>query len=201
MSDEADISLKPTELPAAEDGRPESVQPDSSHEEDTEPVIEIELVGTGRPLSEAARGLIEQGRARFKSVDVFAFVPSNYEVFWDKLDALPRGRFCEYGSGWGIATGLAELLGFEALGIELAPELVSASQKLLADQGLRACIEEGDYLERRDVADVYFTYAWPSQMRAIEQHFADIAPPGSKLLICHGQDDIRCKTARNSRAI
>jgi len=194
MPDDADVSTEPSNLPNADNQRP---QP--THDEDMEPVIEVELVGTGRPLSEAARNLIEQGRARFKSVDVFSFVPSNYEVFWDKLDALPRGRFCEYGSGWGIATGLAELLGFEALGIEIAPALVSASQKLLTEQGLRARIEQGDYLARCDVADVYFTYAWPSQMRAIEQHFADIAPPGSQLLICHGQDDIRCKVAVKNR--
>ncbi len=167
-------------------------------EEQDEPLIDFELHGTGNELTEPARRLIEQGRARFKSVDVFAFVPSNYEMLWDMLDALPRGRFCEFGSGWGIATGLAELLGFEALGIELAPELVQASRNLLSEQGLRAQIVEGDYLKRRDQADVYFTYAWPSHMRLIERHFVDLNLPQSKFLYCHGQNDIRCKVLRQA---
>ncbi len=162
-----------------------------------EPLVDVDVQGTGRRLSEAARQLIERGREQFKSVDVFDFVPSNYEMLWDKLDALPRGRFCEFGSGWGIATGLAELLGFEALGIELAPELVIASRQLLAEQGLKARIAQGDYLERRDQADVYFTYAWPSHMRLIEEHFVQLAVAGSQLLYCYGQNDIRCKVLRD----
>lgn len=161
--------------------------------EDSEPLMEIDLPGTGRPLSDAARKLIEQGRKRFKSVYVFEFVPSNYEMVWDKLDGLPRGRFCEFGSGWGIATGLAELLGFQACGIEIASELVSASRALLSEHGLTARIDEGDYLARQDQADVYFTYAWPSQTPLIERHFLSVAPADSRLLICHGQDDVRCK--------
>ena len=170
----------------------------TGQDEQTEPLVEVDLQGTGRELSAPARRLIEQGRARFKSVYVFEFVPSNYEMLWDKLDALPRGRFCEYGSGWGIATGLAEILGFEAMGIEFSAELVDASRKLLAENGLRSRIEQGDYLERVDQADVYFTYAWPSQMASIERKFAEMAKPESKFLYCHGQNDIRCKALRRA---
>lgn len=168
----------------------------TGQDEPIEPLVEVELQGTGRELSASARRLIEQGRGRFKSVPVFEFVPSNYEMLWDKLDALPRGRFCEYGSGWGIATGLAEILGFEAIGIEYSAKLVEASRKLLTENGLQARIEQGDYLERADQADVYFTYAWPSQMASIERKFAELANPDSKFLYCHGQDDIRCKVLR-----
>lgn len=181
------------------------MSPPNAHEEHEsdepiEPLVEIELPGTGRELSEPARSLIEQGRARFKSVHVFEFVPSNYEMLWEKLDALPRGRFCEYGSGWGIATGLAELLGFEATGIELSAKLVEASRKLLAENGLRARIEQGDYLERRDQADVYYTYAWPSQMPFLERHFVELALPDSKFLYAYAQNDIRCKVLRSAAA-
>ena len=179
------------------DGRDDPQQECHTEEdEQTEPLVEIELQGTGREISESARRLIEQGRSRFKSVYVFEFVPSNYEMLWDKLDALPRGRSCEFGSGWGIATGLAEILGFEAMGIEFSAELVDASRKLLAENGLRARIEQGDYLERVDQADVYFAYAWPSQMASIERKFAELANPNSRFLYCHGQNDIRCKVLR-----
>ncbi|MCA9158288.1 MAG: hypothetical protein KDA72_08180, partial [Planctomycetales bacterium] len=145
----------------------------------------------------AAVQLIRDGRSRFQAVKVFDFVPCNYEVFWDVLDGQPRGTFCEYGSGFGIATGLAELLGFEALGIEQSPDLVAASRDLLDAQGIKARIELGDYLQRRDLADIYFTYAWPSHMRLIERHFCEIAKPHTRLLYCYGQDEIRCKVLRN----
>ena len=85
--------------------------------------------------------MLTEGRARFKTVKVFDFVPCNYEMFWDILDAQPRGTFCEYGSGFGIATGLAELLGFDALWIELSPDLVAASRDLLGSQELKARLE------------------------------------------------------------
>ncbi len=167
------------------------------HDSD-EPLIDLEIAGSGRALSAAALQLLTEGRARFKTVKVFDFVPCNYEMFWDILDAQPRGTFCEYGSGFGIATGLAELLGFDALGIELSPDLVAASRDLLGSQGLKARLELGDYLQRRDMADIYFTYAWPSHMQLIERHFVEIAKPHTKLLYCHGQNDIRCKILRDS---
>lgn len=161
-----------------------------------EPLVDIKIEGSGRELTNAALQLLSDGRSRFKTVNVFDFVPCNYEIFWDILDAQPRGTFCEYGSGFGIATGLAELLGFDALGIELSPDLVAASRDLFAAQGLKARIELGDYLQRRDMADIYFTYAWPSRMRLVERHFCAIAKPHTKLLYCYGQDDIRCKVLR-----
>lgn len=168
-------------------------QEQNPEEVQNEPLVDVPVMGTGRELSEAARQLIDQGRARFKSLRVFEFVPCNYELFWDILDSLPRGRFCELGSGWGIATGLATILGFDAQGVEMAPELVAASRKLLADNHLQATIVQGDYLQRHDQADVYFTYAWPSHMRLIEQHFLSLAQLNGRLLYCAGQDDIRCK--------
>lgn len=177
---------------------PDSPPPDDDLADGDEPLLDLEIQGSGRALTDAALQLLNDGRSRFKTVRVFDFVPCNYELFWDMLDGQPRGRFCEYGSGFGIATGLAELLGFDALGIELAPDLVSASRELLASQGLKARIELGDYLQRRDQADIYFTYAWPSHMRLIERHFYEIARPGSKLLYCYGQDDIRCKVLRST---
>jgi len=160
---------------------------------DDDPLCEQDLVGTDRPLSPLAQEFLDAGRKCFKTIDVFAFVPSNYELLWGKLDALPRGRFCEFGSGFGLATGLAEILGFDAVGVEISSELVGASRKLLSQFGLNSRIQCGDYLERRDEADVYFVYSWPSQIGAIERLFAEIAPPQAKLLICYGQDDVRCK--------
>ncbi len=147
-----------------------------------------------RPLSEAAESLITEGRRIAKTVNCFDFVPSNYEQAWKALDALPRGRFCEWGSGLGIVTGLAAMLGFDAYGIEMDVELSRQSQILLDSHRLKASILQGDYIESEVRADIYYVYCWPNLMEATKEHFACIALPHTLLLICYGQDDIRTCT-------
>lgn len=156
-------------------------------------LIEHTLAQSEKPLSKAAAELIEEGRSRFKTVDCFEFVPCDYEMAWRTLDAMNRGRFREWGSGFGIVTGLAELLGFDATGMEIDVGLAEASRRLLADQALSAPIETGDYFTDDQRADVYFVYAWPGKTQATETHFNRVAPAGAKLLICHGQSDFRLK--------
>ena len=106
---------------------------------------------------------------------------------------MPRGRFCEWGSGMGIVTGLAEMLSFDACGIEINEEMAAASRELLTDFGLSATIKTGDYLKISHDADIYFTYCWPGQMPRVEKHFLSATPRHARLLICHGAQDIRCK--------
>ena len=154
---------------------------------------EIPITPEAGPLTQAAWDLVEEGLRRGRKIDCFDYVPSNYAVFHAVLSVMPRGRFCEWGSGMGIATGLAELLGFEAWGIEIDSQLAEASRRLLADFGLSSTIETGDYLQIEHEADIYFTYCWPSRMASAEQHFLGTSPTGSQLLICHGAEDIRCK--------
>ena len=156
-------------------------------------LIEQTIVPTERPLSEAAQAFLTEGRSCFSSVDCFDFVPSNYELVWRALDALPRGRFCEWGSGFGLATGIAELLGFDASGIELDENLAVASRKLLADFRLSARIITGSYFKLPCDASVVFVYCWFSKTRMTEEYFAAHAPEDARLLICYGQSDIRCK--------
>ncbi len=156
-------------------------------------LIEQTIVPTERPLSEAAQAFLTEGRSRFASVDCFDFVPSNYERVWRTLDALPRGRFCEWGSGFGLATGTAELLGFDSSGIELNGHLAVASRKLLTDFQLSARIITGSYFELPCDADVVFVYCWFSKIRMTEDYFAAHATDDARLLICYGQSDIRCK--------
>lgn len=160
-------------------------------------MIEQKVNTSDTPLTSRAKSFIAEGRSRFKSVHVFGFVPSDYELAWRVLDGLPRGTLCEWGSGFGILTGLAEMLGFTALGIELSPDLAAASRLLLSDFDLSASIKTGDYLEINQPADYYFVYCWPSQTIPTEARFESIAPLGAKLLICHGQSDIRCKVRGN----
>ena len=156
-------------------------------------LIEQTIVPTECPLSKTAQAFLSEGRSRFSSVDCFDFVPSNYELVWRTLDALPRGRFCEWGSGFGLVTGIAELLGFDASGIELDERLADVSRKLLNDYQLSARIITGSYFDLPCEADVVFVYCWFSKTRITEEYFAAHAPNNARLLICYGQSDIRCK--------
>lgn len=64
------------------------------------------------------------------------FVPSIPEIVFDVLTEvtkqnLPRNRiFCEWGSGFGVVTCMAALLGYKAYGIEIEEELVRQSRAI-----------------------------------------------------------------------
>lgn len=52
---------------------------------------------------------------------------------------LPLGEsFIEWGSGFGVATGLAALLGYQATGIEIQEDLIEFARDLLEQHGLEA---------------------------------------------------------------
>ena len=67
------------------------------------------------------------------------YLPSNPIAIYTALIALQKSdqlrgnTFCEWGSGFGIATCMASLLGFEAYGIEIEEELAERSTQLAQD--------------------------------------------------------------------
>lgn len=70
------------------------------------------------------------------------FVPSLPEMVFSALEEvtkrnLPRNRvFCEWGSGFGTATCMASLLGYEAYGVEIEEELVWLSRAIARRLGI-----------------------------------------------------------------
>jgi protein-L-isoaspartate O-methyltransferase len=156
-------------------------------------LTEIPLIINDSPVPEFVEELAREALKRSKAIDCFDFVASSHAMVYRVLEALPRGSWCEWGSGIGINTGIAALLGFNATGIELDPNLAEASRKLLDAFGLRATIHQGSYFEIPVTADYYYVYCWPSQMNAVEDHFLANSPASAKLLICHGAEDVRCK--------
>ena len=70
------------------------------------------------------------------------FVPSLPEIVFSALEEvternLPRNRvFCEWGSGFGTATCMASLLGYEAYGVEIEEELVWLSRAIARRLGI-----------------------------------------------------------------
>jgi hypothetical protein len=76
------------------------------------------------------------------------FVPVEYEKVLKVLLELrgPNRKFLEWGSANGVITIMADLLGFEAYGIELDGDLVASARKLAAKYGSNARFAEGSFL-------------------------------------------------------
>ena len=80
------------------------------------------------------------------------YVPSDPLVVHAGLADLIAGGhlrgpvFCEWGCGFGVATGIAALLGLEAHGIEIEEALADHAETLLTDLGIPARILRTDYL-------------------------------------------------------
>lgn len=70
------------------------------------------------------------------------YLPSNPATIYDAMVSLKesgqlRGdTFCEWGCGFGIATCMASLVGFEAYGIEIEEGLAELATQLAADQNI-----------------------------------------------------------------
>lgn len=80
------------------------------------------------------------------------YVPSDSKLVYAALASvtrqdLPIGRvFCELGSGFGVGTLLASLLGYEAYGIEIDPQLAERSRRLAAERNIAVTILNTSYL-------------------------------------------------------
>jgi hypothetical protein len=76
------------------------------------------------------------------------FVPADYDQALAALLPLrePGLKFLEWGSGTGVITMIADLLGFEAYGIELDEELVAFATELARETGSGARFAAGSFL-------------------------------------------------------
>jgi hypothetical protein len=163
-----------------------------------------------------------------------AFVPSDYPGGYAVLRHLAagshlRGRvFCEWGSGFGVVTALAAMLGFEAHGIEADSDLVSQAENLAGDFGVDAAFVRGSFVppggEDRVYAggeyawmttesdfayeelglgpadlDVVFAYPWPDEEAVVQRLFAKYAGPGAVLVTYHGNGEFRARRKTGRR--
>jgi len=106
-------------------------------------------------LSARLTSLREEGRALWNRFDsdvrqlrFHPFMPSDYERVLRTLLALraPGLRFLEWGSATGVITIMADLLGFEAYGIEIDPELVDIARGLAERSDSDARFAVGSFL-------------------------------------------------------
>lgn len=83
-------------------------------------------------LCDEGRAIWGRFDAEVRSRSWHPFVPADYDrVLLDLLPLRHRGRrFLEMGSASGVITIMADLLGFEAYGLEIDPELVEVARSL-----------------------------------------------------------------------
>lgn len=117
-----------------------------------------------------------------------------------RTDKLARGAaFLEWGSGQGLATIFAALLGFDALGVEIDAALVEESRELARRYDAPARFAQGSYEPGPPGRKVYtakgravvYAYPWPGEEARFLELFAAAADAGAHLLLGLGAEDVR----------
>ncbi len=198
--------------------------------------VELQLVDAPLPaevnaLLTDADGRIEEYLRNHRHDARTGFYPSDYVVVWRALCALRRQspeleRFCEWGCGYAVVTGLAAMLGFEAYGIEIEARLVDGARGLLADHDIDAEVLDGSFVPEEYAAhetlsdldtrtlvsghgareadleiadcDVVFAFPWPSEEDLYCDLFARYAADGAVLVTHHNVEGIHAYRQRRA---
>ena len=150
------------------------------------------------------------------------FLPADYGLVLESLVEL-RSRadsFLELGSGVGTVTILADLVGFQATGIEIEPELVRLSYALAEQFDSRAEFVEGSFVPvefRDEIAlqdpdfpavtdgidafeelgmeisdfDLVYAYPWPGEEEWMMELVRRFSGPQTLFLAYRGEEGIR----------
>ncbi len=181
------------------------------------------------PLTERADSLIDDANDRieaFMLADqsvIENFVTCDFHLLaqslaWiDQNHLLTGRRFCELGSGFGVAAMLAAIRGMESVGIEIEPILVEQSADLANDLHVDARFFAGSFVPRdaaglSDLAaevkhvetqagdvyeeiglamndfDLFFAFPWPGEHTFFEAVFDACAADGALLLTYRGRE-------------
>lgn len=160
------------------------------------------------------------------SEPVHSFVPSDFSAVYEGLRHLWEANlavgsmFCEWGSGAGVVTCLAAMVGFDACGIEFERDLVELSTRLakqyklnvrfycgnLVPHGGQKIAEDVDEFEWLAVGgadayeemgleiqdfDVIFAFPWPGEERVILRLFDRFASNGALLMTYDATEGVR----------
>jgi hypothetical protein len=195
-------------------------------------LVTVELPILEKPIPADVVALLAQARQRVDAledrVSTPAFVPSDFELVYRALAAIHDNRlatgrrFIEWGSGIGAITCLGVLAGFDAVGIEIEPELVEIAEELSLEMGIAAQFSCGSFVPvgaephvdsvsdvtwlstngpdgyeplelDPDDFDVVFAYPWPGEEQVIFDLFVHSSAVGALLLTYHGQDGLQLK--------
>jgi hypothetical protein len=116
----------------------------ASHEIELDAALRAQLFS----LYDDGRRIWDRFDAEVRQHAWHSFVPADYQCVQRALLPLrgPGVRFLEWGSATGVITIMADLLGFEAYGIELDPELAAIARGLAERFGSGARFAAGSFL-------------------------------------------------------
>lgn len=196
------------------------------------PLVDVALKSRPAPVPAEVRTFIREAERRIEQFQqtssAHGFVSSDYLRAFAVLQtlaesALARGdRFCEWGSGFGVVTCLAAMIGFSACGIEIEADCVEGARRLAEDFEIGAEFVCGSFIPRGgeklvgdesnfgwlttrgddltgelgvgpDEFDLVYVYPWPDEERAVSAVFERYAAVGSLLLMYHGGDEFRLR--------
>lgn len=166
---------------------------------------------------------------------IHAFVPSDFSLVYRVLRYVANAHlasgsaFCEWGSGAGVVTCLAAMVGFDACGIEFEADLVELSTELAREYHVTAGFCRGNFVPRGgqkiaeqvgefewlasggpdpydemsldiDDFDMIFAYPWPGEEGVVERLFDRFASNGALLMTYNGDTEgIRLFRRRTGR--
>ena len=189
---------------------------------------QLELDVDAQQLPSDVRDWLAAGRARierywdqFPQKPLPQYIECDFDYVAQALTAcvhhnLVDGRlFCEWGCGFGIVTGVAALLGLDAVGIEAEEFLCSQARELFEQNNIRAEIWQGNFLPQgaaalaeeadplvsltHNIPAAYaqhdmplsdfaltFVYPWPGEEHFLRAVFDRYARPGALMLQFRG---------------
>ena len=189
------------------------------------------------PLPALYEELFQEGWDRWERFDrevrqhtFHPFVPADYQVVLEALvaHARPGLKFLEWGSALGVITILADMLGYEAYGIELDDQLVHEARELARRKGSGARFAAGSFLptgyrwdrrsgDRRlgtigqgpsgylqlgiplDDFDVVFAYPWSGEEPILLDLMSEYGRPDALFLMYSGNEGVT--TYRGGRVV
>ena len=205
------------------------------------PLVRLSLPNALPPAPPEAARFIVDAQSRIDSFieshltePIHSFVPSDFPLVYSTLchvadtHLAPGPLFCEWGSGAGVVTCLAAMVGFDACGIEFETDLVELSIRLAHHYHLRAGFCRGNFVPRggQKIADevsefewlatggpdpydqmdleindfdMVFAYPWPGEERVIERLFDRFASNGALLMTYNGAEGVRLFRRRTAR--
>jgi hypothetical protein len=203
------------------------------------PLVEMTLPAAAAAIPREVRAFLREADQRIERFRIEAhvpgFVPSDYDHVYRVLRAVeeaelaPGRLFCEWGSGFGVVTGIAAMLGFDAFGIEVEGELVEEARRLADDFELPVEFVHGSFIPPGDEVlvedldgfswltttpdgahdelglgpddfDLIFAYPWPDEQRALGDLFERHGRPGALLLTYQSTDEMHLRRKVAGRA-
>jgi hypothetical protein len=167
---------------------------------------------------------------RFEKDDGFeAYVPADYSAVLVSLQRL-QGKatsILEWGSGLGVVTIMASRMGFDAYGIEIAPQLVDHARELatryapnalfaqgsfvpndyswnpeMGEDGTRTDFDAPDGYDQFDMRlsdfDVVYAYPWPDEHAVFADMLRGRGRPGGLFLTYDVREGMQRKRIRKS---